>query len=85
MPRKQISTKKQYEEDYFVFDCNNCNYSCFSKKESTFYLIARLHKKKCKKTGRTEIRTSNEEQKKWKKLNEKETMKLNETTNYVVD
>jgi len=38
----------------FIFDCQDCNYSSTSKSEKTWKMVVRLHKKKCKKTGRTE-------------------------------
>jgi len=40
--------------DMYPFDCPECNYSTQAKTQKSLNMFTRLHKKKCKKTGRTE-------------------------------
>lgn len=43
-----------YSMDNYPFECEFCNYESNSKSEKLWKMTQRLHKKKCKKTGRTE-------------------------------
>jgi hypothetical protein len=37
----------------FIFDCYKCDYTCTTKTKRNWDMMVRLHKKKCKATGRT--------------------------------
>ena len=40
--------------DLYPYACENCNYECSAKSEKSLKMLKRMHKKKCKKIGRTE-------------------------------
>ena len=53
----------------FDFDCKKCNYSCTTKTKSGGEMLVRLHKKKCKATGRTMPKNTDAAHKKTAKIN----------------
>tara|TARA_R110002096_G_scaffold214384_1_gene402046 strand:+ start:38 stop:319 length:282 start_codon:yes stop_codon:yes gene_type:complete len=63
------------------FSCTLCNYQAITKSKQQFAMVVRLHKKKCKKTGRTVTADAKkQEDNKWKQLNRKCVSKTTTTT-----
>ena len=63
------------------FSCPFCNYQAITKSKKQCAMMVRLHKKKCKKTGRTVTADAKkQEDNKWKQLNRKCVSKTTTTT-----